>query len=73
MVGHKENGAPIFRYIYANSQKELAAKLQQSIEAYQGIELTEESWMTLGQWLDRWLENMSGTMRPVTMKRYEGG
>lgn len=28
--------------------------------------------MTLGQWLDQWLENMTGTIRPVTMKRYEG-
>lgn len=72
VVGHKENGDPIFRYIYADTQKELTAKLRQSIEAYQGVELTEESRMTLGQWLDQWLENMTGTIRPVTMKRYEG-
>ena len=62
----------IFRYVYAETQKELTAKLRQSIEAYQGVELTEESRMTLGQWLDQWLENMTGTIRPVTMKRYEG-
>lgn len=72
VVGHKENGDPIFRYIYADTQKELTAKLRQSIEAYQGVELTEKSRMTLGQWLDQWLENMTGTIRPVTMKRYEG-
>ena len=72
VVGHKENGDPIFCYIYADTQKELTAKLRQSIEAYQGVELTEESRMTLGQWLDQWLENMTGTIRPVTMKRYEG-
>lgn len=40
VVGHKENGDPIFRYIYADTQKELTAKLRQSIEAYQGVELT---------------------------------
>lgn len=28
VVGHKENGASIFRYIYADSQKELTAKLR---------------------------------------------
>lgn len=68
VVGHKENGDSIFRYIYADTKKELTVKLRQSIEAYQGVELTEESRMTLGQWL----ENMTGTLRPVTMKRYEG-
>ena len=34
VVGHKENGDPIFRYIYANTQKELTAKLRQNITAY---------------------------------------
>lgn len=72
VVGHKENSDPIFRYIYAETQKELTRKLRQSIEAYQGVELTEESRMTLGQWLDQWLGNMTGTIRPITMKRYEG-
>ena len=28
--------------------------------------------MTLGQWLDRWLECMTGAVNPLTMKRYEG-
>ena len=27
VIGHKENGEPIFRYIYADTQKELTAKL----------------------------------------------
>lgn len=49
MVGHKENGAPLFRYIYAPTQKELTAKLRQRIGAYQGAELTEQSKMTLGE------------------------
>ena len=58
VVGHKENGDPIFRYIYASTQKELTAKLRQNINAYQGVDLTEESKMTLSEWLDRWLEQM---------------
>ena len=72
VVGHKENGDSIFRYIYADNQKELTAKLRQNIDAYQGVNLTEESRMTLSEWLDRWLEQMSLTLRPDTLKRYRG-
>ena len=42
VIGHKENGDPIFRYIYADTQKALTAKLRQNITAYQGVDLTEE-------------------------------
>ena len=38
VVGHKENGDSIFRYIYADTQKELTAKLRQNIDAYQGVD-----------------------------------
>ena len=31
VVGHKENGESIFRYIYTDIQKELTVKLRQSI------------------------------------------
>ena len=72
VVGHKENGDSIFRYVYADTQKELTAKLRQNIDAYQGVDLTEESRMTLSEWLDRWLEQMSLTLRPDTLKRYRG-
>ena len=33
VVGHKENGDPISRYIYADTQSELTAKLHQNIDA----------------------------------------
>ena len=33
VVGHKDNGDSIFRYIYADTQKELTAKLRQNIDA----------------------------------------
>ena len=72
VVGHKENGDSIFRYVYADTQKELTAKLRQNIDAYQGVDLTEDSQMTLGQWLDRWLDRMTGVVGLLTMKRYEG-
>ena len=70
VVGHKENGDPIFRYIYASTQKELTAKLRQNINAYQGVDLTEESKMTLSEWLDRWLEQMASVLRPSTLDHY---
>ena len=70
VIGHKENGAPIFRYIYADIQKELTAKLRQNINVYQSVDLTEESRMTLSEWLDRWLEQMSSVLRPSTLEHY---
>ena len=70
VVGHKENGDSIFRYVYAPTQKELSAKLRQHIDNYQGADLTERSKMTLSEWLDQWLENMADTLRPNTLRNY---
>ena len=70
LIGHKENGDPIFRYIYADTQKELTAKLRQNITAYQGVDLTEECRMTLSEWLDRWLEQMASVLRLSTLEHY---
>ena len=71
VVGHKANGNPIFRHVYAKTQKALTEKLHQSIECYQDVELTEDSRMTLGEWLDRWLaEYKDGTIRPGTLEGY---
>lgn len=69
VVGHKDNGASIFRYVYADTQKELTAKLRQRIEVYQGVDLTEQSGMALSEWLDQWLESVEGTIRPSTLGR----
>lgn len=70
VIGHKANGDSIFRYIYADTQKELTAKLRQNIDIYQGIDLTEQSRMTLAEWLDQWLEQMAVTLRPSTLEHY---
>ena len=43
VIGHKENGVPIFRYIYASTQKELTAKFRQNIDAYEGVDLTKKA------------------------------
>lgn len=70
VVGHKENGDSIFRYLYAGTQKELTAKLRQNIDVYQGIDLTEQSRVTLAEWLEQWLGQMSATLRPSTLEHY---
>ena len=72
VVGHKANGDSIFRYVYADTQKELTAKLRHHIDIYRGVDLTEQSRMTLGEGLDQWLEGIAGTIRPNTMTRYQG-
>ena len=72
VVGHKENGAPIFRYVYGRTQKELLDKLHQNIRAYDGAELTEESNLTLAEWLDQWLDEYApATSRPGTLQGYK--
>ena len=71
VVGHKDNGDSIFRYISAPTQKELSAKLRQLTESYKGVDLTEESNMSLSVWLDKWLdEYMAATLRPSTLNGY---
>ena len=71
VIGHRENGEPLFRHVYAKTQKALLDKLHQNIECYRDVELTEDSRMTLGQWLARWLtEYKAGTVRPGTLEGY---
>lgn len=70
VVGHKDNGDSIFRYVYGDTQKELTAKLRKCITAYQGVDLTEQSRITLSEWLDQWLVCMEGTVRPSTLTGY---
>ena len=71
VIGHRENGEPLFRHVYAKTQKALLDKLHQNIDCYRDVELTEDSRMTLSQWLDRWLaEYKAGTVRPGTLKSY---
>ena len=71
VVGHKENGEPIFQYALAPTQKVLLAKLHQNIEMFRDVELNEDSRMTLAQWLDRWLDEYAAPrLRESTMSSY---
>lgn len=71
VVGHKEDGKPIFRYVLAQTQKELTKKLHAKILEYRGVELSEDSSMTLAEWLERWLiEYKENELRPRTLEKY---
>ena len=73
VIGHKEREEPIFRYLSAKTQKELLKKLHQNIEEYRDVDLSENSKMSLGQWLDRWLEEYAApSVRPSTLEGYRG-
>ena len=67
VVGHEQNGEPIFRYVLAKTQKELLDKLHRDLGAFQDVELTEDSRMALGEWLDRWMEDYGAD----TLRSYE--
>lgn len=72
IVGHKNNGKPIYKSVLAKTQKELIPKLHRMIEIYHDIELNENYSITLGQWLDKWLnEYMSLTLRESTLTGYK--
>ncbi len=72
VVGHKKNGNPIYRYVFARTQKELMKKQHNHIEMYRDADLTEDCNMTLGEWLDRWInEYMIFTVRETTLNSYK--
>ena len=62
IAGHKEDGKPIYKTVFAKTQKELIPKLNQLKETYAGVELTEDSRMTLGEWLEKWLTEYKAPM-----------
>ena len=73
VVGHKNDGKPITKSVFAKTQKELIPKMLRLREDYLGVELTEESNMTLREWIDRWFkEYASSTLRPSTLRGYRG-
>ena len=72
VVGHKQNGSSIFRYVYAKTQKELKQKLKKMLDDFQNVNLTEGSNMILSEWLDIWLNDcMKGIIRPNTYRAYK--
>ena len=71
IVGHKNDGSPMYKSAFAKTQKSALKELHQLIELYRDVDLTEDCRMTLGEWLDKWLdEYMIFTIRESTLDSY---
>lgn len=71
IIGHKNDGSPMYKSAFAKTQKSALKQLHQLIDLYRDVELTEDCRMTLGEWLDKWLdEYMIFTVRESTLHAY---
>lgn len=71
IIGHKKNGSPMFKSVFGKTQKSTLKQLHQLIDLYRDVDLTEECRMTLGEWLDKWLdEYMLFTIKESTLRSY---
>jgi len=71
VIGHKNDGTPMHKSVFGKTQKGTLKQLHQMIDLYRDVDLTEECRMTLGEWLDRWLdEYMLFTVRESTITAY---
>ena len=71
IIGHKNDGSPMYKSVFGKTQKSTLKQLHQLIDLYRDVDLTEECRMTLGEWLDKWLdEYMIFTVRESTLISY---
>lgn len=56
VIGHRSDGRPISKYVYGKTQKEALTKLHDLQEYYRDVNLNEDYYMLLSDWLDRWLK-----------------
>ena len=65
-------GNPKYKYIYANTYKEVKIKSKEVIQKQDmGVNLTESS-ITVGAWLDKWLkEYKQNQIQPTTYEGYQ--
>ena len=72
IIGHKNDGKPIFKSVFGKTQKATLKQLHPLIDLYRDIELTEECRITLSEWLDKWLnEYMVFTIKENTFRSYQ--
>lgn len=71
IIGHKNDGSPMYKSAFAKTQKSALKELHQLIELYRDVDLTEDCRMTLGEWIDKWLdEYMMFSLRESTIEGY---
>ena len=71
IIGHKNDGTPMYKSAFAKTQKSALKQLHQLLDLYRDVDLTEECRMTLGEWMDKWLdEYMIFTVKEHTLDAY---
>ena len=71
IIGHKNDGTPMYKSAFSKTQKSALKELHHLIELYRDVDLTEDCRMTLGEWLDKWLDAyMIFTIRESTLDSY---
>ena len=61
----------MYKSTFTKTQKSALKQLHQLLDLYRDVDLTEDSRMTLGEWLDKWLdEYMIFTIRESTLDSY---
>ncbi|HEY6751644.1 MAG TPA: N-terminal phage integrase SAM-like domain-containing protein, partial [Rubrobacteraceae bacterium] len=69
-VGQYEVGGKR-RYVYGKTRKEVASKVTKAVaDGNEGL-IFDSDQLTLGQYLDRWLDSIRGTVRESTWVRHE--
>ena len=69
IIGHKNDGSPMYKSAFAKTQKSALKQLHQLLDLYRDVDLTEECRMTLGEWMDKWMdEYMIFTIKENTIK-----
>ena len=64
-------GKQVQKSIYGATQKEVRQKLQRICADIDSGEYTEPSRLSVGAWLDIWLSEYTGNVKPFTQKAYE--
>lgn len=70
IVGHKEDGKPIYKSVFGKTQSEAMTKFYKLLETYRGVELNEDCLVNLNEWLDRWLCYQKDVVRSQTLNKY---
>lgn len=71
VIGHKEDGTPIYKSVFAKTQKEMMPKLHGAIDCYRDADLSEQGNMTLNEWIEQWLTSYAEpTLRESTVRGY---
>ena len=71
-VGHDPGtGKQIQKSFSGKTQKEVREKLQEAAVAVNNSDYFEPSKMTLGQWIDIWLNEYQGDKKYLTQKHYK--